>query len=64
MSIQFFDIHLPVQVWSHTVDLAPVLHTMTVRITMGPDATAEDVVKEFARKIELACGTIDVGDEE
>ena len=66
MSIKFFDIRIPVNV----VETDPVTmepkegtgHVLTVRITTGPHATAQDAVDELARKLESTLNTIDIGD--
>lgn len=72
MSIQFFDIDIPVRVRSDAVVRRPYErhaekvdeeHRMTVRVVMGSDATAKDAVEAFARKLEEACKTVDTGDE-
>ena len=57
MSIQFFEIEIPVLVRGE--EIAPEHCVMSVRITMGPDATAKDAVDELARKLERVCDTVD-----
>jgi hypothetical protein len=61
MSIKFFEIELPVLV-RETHEETFETFRMTVRITMGPGASAKDAVDALARKLEETCNTIDIGD--
>jgi hypothetical protein len=66
MSIRMFEITLPVQVEemrdNAREEHAVGNHRLTVRIVMGPAATARDAVEELARKLERACNLADIGD--
>jgi hypothetical protein len=68
VSIKFFDIETLVRVGEYDcnkgghVDFTS--HVLTVRMAMGPGATAKDAVEAFGRKLESVCKTVDIGDSE